>query len=228
MVTKGSTPATTSVSVRMTLAQFLKMGTEPLPRRPQRRGIQRRAAILRATLRILGREGTAAITHRSVAEEAGVPIAATTYYFSSKEDLIREALHLHAEMEGERVAEATRTLGEGPTTVEALADHLADFVDHGLGAGRQALIAEYELLLQAARDPGLESLSRVFYERVRGQLEETLTELGARDPTAAARLIMAVLAGLEVDNLATPTTHLSREELRQLIGQLLHSLLGSS
>jgi|EndMetStandDraft_3_1072993.scaffolds.fasta_scaffold31288_2 TetR/AcrR family transcriptional regulator, regulator of biofilm formation and stress response len=228
MVTKGSTPATTSVSVRMTLAQFLKMGTEPLPRRPQRRGIQRRAAILRATLRILGREGTAAITHRSVAEEAGVPIAATTYYFSSKEDLIREALHLHAEMEAERVAEATRTLGEGPTTVEALADHLADFVDHGLGAGRQALIAEYELLLQAARDPGLESLSRVFYERVRGQLEETLTELGARDPTDAARLIMAVLAGLEVDNLATPTTHLSREELRQLIGQLLHSLLGSS
>jgi DNA-binding transcriptional regulator YbjK len=228
MVTKGSTPATTSVSVRMTLAQFLKMGTEPLPRRPQRRGIQRRAAILRATLRILGREGTAAITHRSVAEEAGVPIAATTYYFSSKEDLIREALHLHAEMEAERVAEATRTLGEGPTTVEALADHLADFVDHGLGAGRQALIAEYELLLQAARDPGLESLSRVFYERVRGQLEETLTELGARDPTAAARLIMAVLAGLEVDNLATPTTHLSRDELRQLIGQLLHSLLGSS
>ena len=228
MVTKGSTPATTSVSVRMTLAQFLKMGTEPLPRRPQRRGIQRRAAILRATLRILGREGTAAITHRSVAEEAGVPIAATTYYFSSKEDLIREALHLHAEMEAERVAEATRTLGEGPTTVEALADHLADFVDHGLGAGRQALIAEYELLLQAARDPGLESLSRVFYERVRGQLEETLTELGARNPTAAARLIMAVLAGLEVDNLATPTTHLSREELRQLIGQLLHSLLGSS
>ena len=228
MVTKGSTPATTSVSARMALAQFLKMGTEPLPRRPQRRGIQRRAAILRATLRILGREGTAAITHRSVAEEAGVPIAATTYYFSSKEDLIREALHLHAEMEAERVAEATRTLGEGPTTVEALADHLADFVDHGLGAGRQALIAEYELLLQAARDPGLESLSRVFYERVRGQLEETLTELGARDPTAAARLIMAVLAGLEVDNLATPTTHLSREELRQLIGQLLHSLLGSS
>ena len=157
-----------------------------------------------------------------------MPIAATTYYFSSKEDLIREALHLHAEMEAERVAEATRTLGEGPTTVEALADHLADFVDHGLGAGRQALIAEYELLLQAARDPGLESLSRVFYERVRGQLEETLTELGARDPTDAARLIMAVLAGLEVDNLATPTTHLSREELRQLIGQLLHSLLGSS
>jgi TetR/AcrR family transcriptional regulator, regulator of biofilm formation and stress response len=200
----------------------------PLPRRLQPRGLQRRTAILRATLRILGREGSAAITHRAVAEEAGVPIAATTYYFSSKEDLIREALHLHAEREAERVAEAMRTLGERPTTVEALADHLADFVDYGLGKGRQALIAEYELLLQAARDPELESLSRVFYERIRGQLETTLTELGAHDPAAAAQLTMAVLAGLEVDNLATPTTHLSREELRQLIGQLLYGLLDSS
>jgi TetR/AcrR family transcriptional regulator, regulator of biofilm formation and stress response len=204
------------------------VGSESLPRRLQRRGLKRRTAILRATLRILGREGSAAITHRAVAEEARVPIAATTYYFSSKEDLLREALHLHAEQEAERVAEATRTLGKRPTTVEALADHLADFVDYGLGKGRQALIAEYELLLQAARDPELESLSRVFYERIRGQLETTLTELGAHDPAAAAQLTMAVLAGLEVDNLATPTTHLSREELRQLIGQLLYGLLDSS
>ena len=99
-----------------------------------------------------------------------------------------------------------------------------------MGSGRvaEALIAEYELLLQAARDPDLEPLSRVFYDRIRGQLEETLSELGARDPRATALLIMAVLAGLEVDNLATPTTHLSRDELRQLIGQLLHGLLGSS
>jgi TetR/AcrR family transcriptional regulator, regulator of biofilm formation and stress response len=212
----------------MTFEPFLEMGSEPLPRKLQRRGLQRRAAILRATLRILGREGSAAITHRAVAEEAGVPIAATTYYFSSKEDLIREALHLHAEREAERVAEATRTLGERPTTVEGLADHLADFVDYGLRAGREALIAEYELLLQAARDPDLESLSRVFYERIRGQLEQILIELGTRDPAAAAQLIMAVLAGLEVDNLATPTTHLSREELRRLVGRLLYGLLGSS
>jgi DNA-binding transcriptional regulator YbjK len=219
-------PASSAV-IRETMAPtaFSEMSTEPVPRRPQGRGIQRRAAILDATLRLLGREGSAAVTHRSVAEEAGVPIAATTYYFSSKEDLLREALRLHAEREAERVAEAMRMLGEGPPTVEALAAHLADFVDYGLGAGRQALIAEYELLLRAARDPGLESLSRVFYDRIRGQLEETLTELGAGEPPAAAQLVMAAVAGLEVDNLATPTTRMSREELRQLIGRLLHSLL---
>src|SRR6476661_217336 len=139
------------------------MSSDPLdtPPKRRRRGLARRIALLEATLLILGRDGSAAVTHRAVAEEAGVPIAATTYYFSSKDDLIREALHLHAEQEADRVAEATRTLGERPTTVEALADHLADFVAYGLGTGRQALIAEYELLLQAARDPDLESLSRV-------------------------------------------------------------------
>lgn len=157
-----------------------------------------------------------------------MPIAATTYYFSSKDDLLREAFHLHAEKEAERVADATQALGEGLHTVEALADHLADFVDHGLGEGREALIAEYELLLQTARDPELEPLTRVFYDRIRGRLVEMLTEVGSRDPATTAQLIMAVLAGLEVDNLATPTTRLSREEVRVLIGQLLYSLLGSS
>ena len=201
------------------------MGADQPPRRkPQRRSIERRTALLKAVLRILGREGAAAITHRAVAEEAGVPIAATTYYFSSKEDLLREALQLHADQETQRVAQATDSLGETPT-IEALADRLADFLDYGLRAGRTTLIAEYELLLQAARHPELEPLSRVFYEQFRGQLHETLKELGSTDPEGASQLILAALAGLEVDNLAAPKTHLSREELRHLIGKLLHGLL---
>jgi TetR/AcrR family transcriptional regulator, regulator of biofilm formation and stress response len=201
------------------------MGTEPLPqRKPQRRGIERRTAILQATLRILGRDGSAAITHRLVADEAGVPIAATTYYFSSKEDLLREALYLHAKTEAQRVADATQTLGNTPS-IDHLADRLADFLDYGLNVGRTTLIAEYELLLQAARHPELEPLSRVFYDEIRGQLEEPLKELGSTDAEGVARLIMAALAGLEVDNLATPTTRLPRQELRRLIGRLLHALL---
>ena len=72
------------------------MSSDPLdtPPKRRRRGLARRIALLEATLLILGRDGSAAVTHRAVADEAGVPIAATTYYFSSKEDLLREALHL--------------------------------------------------------------------------------------------------------------------------------------
>ena len=204
------------------------LSTEPAPQplRRRRRGIARRAAILQATLRILGREGSAAITHRAVAEEAGVPIASTTYYFTSKEDLLKEALYLHVEQEAHRVAQATNTI-KGTPTIDELADRLADFVDYGLKAGRVTLIAEYELLLQAARQPELEPLSRVFYDQVRQQLLEPLTDLGSTDPDGDSQLIMAALAGLEVDNLAAPTTQRARrEEVRHLIGRLLHALLG--
>ena len=101
------------------------------------------------------------------------------------------------------MGDATHVLGDVPS-IDHLADRLADFLDYGLNAGRTTLIAEYELLLQAARDPELEPLSRVFYDEIRGQLEEPLRELGAIDAGGVARLIMAALAGLEVDNLADP------------------------
>lgn len=202
------------------------MSTEPAPQplRRRRRGIARRAAILQATLRVLGREGSAAITHRSVAEEAGVPIASTTYYFSSKDDLLKEALYLHVEQEAQRVAQATHTIRDTPT-VDELADRLADFLDYGLNEGRITLIAEYELLLQATRQPDLAPLSRVFYEQVRVQLLQPLKDLGSADPDGDSQLILATLAGLEVDNLATPAAHRPREEFRVLIGRLLHALL---
>ena len=61
------------------------------PRRAAQRA-ERHAAILQATVRILVRDGLAAVTHRAVAREADVPLAATTYYFSSKEELLGEAL----------------------------------------------------------------------------------------------------------------------------------------
>jgi DNA-binding transcriptional regulator YbjK len=57
-------------------------------------GAERRAAILDATVRLMVREGLAAVTHRAVAREAGVPLAATTYYFASKDELVVEALEI--------------------------------------------------------------------------------------------------------------------------------------
>jgi TetR/AcrR family transcriptional regulator, regulator of biofilm formation and stress response len=198
-----------------------KLDTAPKRRR---RGIKRRTQILEATLRLLAGEGASVITHRAVAEEAGVPIAATTYYFASKEELIAEAFRLHAEKEARRVVAATRTI-EKETTKYQLADQLADFLSHGLSDARASLIAEYELLLQAARRPELEAYSRIFYDTIEGQLERTLEHIGSPDPETDTRIIMATLAGLEVDNLSTPNTALDFERLRQLMHRLLEALI---
>src|ERR1043165_1336252 len=67
------------------------------------RGEARRDAILRATLALIGERGLDAVTHRAVAERAGVPLAATTYWFESKEQLLGEALLLAAREETARL-----------------------------------------------------------------------------------------------------------------------------
>jgi TetR/AcrR family transcriptional regulator, regulator of biofilm formation and stress response len=197
----------------------------PAPKR-HGRGVKRRNQILEATLRLLAREGASVITHRSVAEEAGVPLAATTYYFESKEQLLAEAFRLHAEKEARRVAKATRVI-DAELTKDQLADHLAEFLSDGLSLARANLLAELELMLQAARRPELEPYSRIFYDTIEAQLERSLAAIGSPSPENDTRIILATLAGLEVDNLSTPNSALELARLRQLMHRLLDSLIAS-
>lgn len=200
--------------------------SEMLTSTPTRRGrgIKRRTQILEAALRLLAQDGASIITHRAVAQEAGVPIAATTYYFNSKEHLIAEAFRLHAEKEARRVAEATKAI-DTELTKHQLADRLAEFLSYGLHHARMTLIAEFELLLQAARHPELESYSRIFYDTIAAQVERTLAYIGSPSPECDTRIIMATLAGLEVDNLSTPTTALDPAKLHDLMHRLLDALI---
>ncbi len=54
-------------------------------------GEARRELILDTTLRLIASGGVDSVTHRRVAEDAGIPLGSTTYYFDSKEHLLREA-----------------------------------------------------------------------------------------------------------------------------------------
>lgn len=54
----------------------------------------RRRLILEATLRLVAKEGIRGVKHRSVAKEAGVPLASTTYYFKDIDELISDAFML--------------------------------------------------------------------------------------------------------------------------------------
>src|SRR5882672_1153022 len=99
---------------------------EPLPRRE---------AILDAALAVIAERGTEQLTHRSVAEEAGVPLGSTTYYFASRDELVREAFRRY-------VVRVLELLGEMSRREVS-------------GGWRWTVIVEYELVLRAARDPEL-------------------------------------------------------------------------
>src|SRR6187551_39219 len=109
----------------------------------------RREEILEATLRVIGRSGRKAVTHRAVAEEAGVPLGSTTYYFDSRDDLLAQALQ---QVSG-RIIDTSEETAERLAAVETadeLADALCEWLVDAVAPGRNLFVAEYQLWLEAA------------------------------------------------------------------------------
>jgi DNA-binding transcriptional regulator YbjK len=65
--------------------------TAPSARRP-RDPAGRRQTIIDAATRVIAEAGLAELTHRRVAEVAGVPVGSTTYYFKDLDELREAAL----------------------------------------------------------------------------------------------------------------------------------------
>src|SRR3569833_795187 len=59
--------------------------------RSQERSLERRTRMACAAIEILASHGVAGLTHRLVAANARVSLAATTYYFSTKYEIVTEA-----------------------------------------------------------------------------------------------------------------------------------------
>ena len=56
----------------------------PVTRSAQARGERRRSEVLRAAIALMTARGTAAVTHRSVAEAAAASLSAVRYYYASR------------------------------------------------------------------------------------------------------------------------------------------------
>jgi len=176
------------------------MGNKHSPR--QERGRQRRQALLRAAISLLGEAGAKSVTHRAVAERAGLPLASTTYYFESVDELIEEALKLHV---AERVAElqemAAVALGAASASAQDIAERLAEVL---VAAPGPILAAQYQLYLEAGRNPALQPAVAEALAAFEGLAAGVLTTLGARDPAAAAEAFVALLDGFALHRLARP------------------------
>lgn len=165
------------------------------------RGSARRTAILDAALRLVARGGPRAVTHRAVAAEAGVPLAATTYYFASRDDLIGQTLLRCAERDVARLEDRT----------------LTDLLAEDLAGDRELLIASYEVWLQAARSPALRDVTR----RTTATYVAAARRLVAGE--ADARLLVAALEGLTLEVLVGG---LEPEEAGAALERLLGALRG--
>jgi DNA-binding transcriptional regulator YbjK len=187
------------------------------------RGEARRGLLLEATLRVIADEGPGAVTHRRVAAEAGLPLAATTYWFSSKEELLLEAYRLAAQADLDRLRALGATCARTPPS--ELASGLADLIAGELAEQRAALMASYALWLEAARRPELREVERAWNDESVAVVADLLAAAGADDPLVAARLLMAGIDGLILGELGRGDPAGSAE-LRPLVHRLVTSLLG--
>lgn len=200
--------------------------------RRQQRGELRRVQVLEAALKLLARVGPRGVTHRAVAAEAGTSLRATTYYFGSREQLLIEALQHYAATaiaRFESIAPEPETLrGTTSDVREAAAALLAQTVISDLTADRDGLIAEYELVLEASRNPTLEPTYRSWQERLEQMLRGYSELLGSVDPDLDARIALATLRGLEIEALARPSQPLDHADLTRVFRRLLDGMVGAA
>ncbi|HEY7621929.1 MAG TPA: hypothetical protein VH834_19295 [Solirubrobacteraceae bacterium] len=157
-----------------------------MERKPRRRiDPRRREHILEGVLEAIAVHGVEGLTHRRVADAAKVPLAATTYYFTTLEEMLEAALL--AETERDIAAVRAVFADAAPADVPAL---LLSYVDNALRQDRQRLVVIAELYVAALRRPVLRDLVKAW--------EQAWTELLTPAYGVAAGTVSTSIGGVLV------------------------------
>lgn len=110
------------------------------------RGEASRRAILAAASAVIVDVGVGGLTHRAVAERAGVPLARVSYHFPTVDDLLAAATANYLDDFDRRLVDmATVTISQGRDVLDACTDFLQELV--GPGAAEFLAVVEIRLAL---------------------------------------------------------------------------------
>ncbi|AHI01929.1 TetR family transcriptional regulator [Kutzneria viridogrisea] len=162
------------------------------------KGERRRQALVEAAAELLVEGGFEAVRHRAVAERAGLPLASTTYYFSSLDELVEAAMELHSRTELAQGRARLAAAGEDLATAEFLLDML-------LGSSTEcdfdAVLLRYERLVATGRRAYLRPLMRTTSAELRQLLKDVLAAGGVHADDERVDLVVAVVDGAVVNAL---------------------------
>ncbi len=165
---------------------------------------RRRAALLDAAAELSAELGAGAVTHRAVAARAGVPLSTTSYFFSSIDELITEALRRGAKdlVDQFDAVEKAAVFSER-TSIEELVDDIADTLVSG---SRTAEGSQVEFYLAAGRQPELQADASALINRLAARLSVHLDRAGAAHPDDVAWAMQALIDGAMLHRLANIET----------------------
>ena len=158
----------------------------------------------RLTIRQTGLVGASS---REITKAANANLAAVTYYFGSKDDLIAEALF----GELERRVQPALSLLDGPGSPEARMLAMVQALSEEFDRSGDDTLVYFEALLLAARDQRYRRTALALYRSLRRRLAEVIVGLKGEDaipdwvaPDAMAALILAVANGIALQSQLDP------------------------
>ena len=167
------------------------------------KGERRRQELVTAAAALLRSGGFDAVRHRAVAEAAGLPLASTTYYFSSLEELVTAAVERTGRDELAEVRAQLEALPDGvlgtAQVVELLLDQLIG--PESRDGGLHAALLRFERLVGAGRRPYLTPLMRELRDEFEALFGEVLARSGRPFGLVELRDLVSLVDGTVVSAL---------------------------
>ncbi len=167
------------------------------------KGERRRCALVSAAADLLCEGGFEAVRHRAVARRASLPLASTTYYFSSLDDLIAAAVEYIGMREAaqlrNRVAALSRRRRGAESTADVLVDLLVD--DDPDSISYEQLISRYERYIACARQPALREVQRRMMQQRTDAVSEAVERSGRRVRSEMLSALVCAVDGAVVSAL---------------------------
>ena len=169
-------------------------------RAKQERSERTRGAIIDAVIAVLAEVGVVDLTHRLVAQRSGASLAATTYYFESKQDMIAEASEAILRSYLVDLARlADRVRGGGTAGFRRF---VARAAANGVGEHRTRTLAWCEIMLDGARHAEGHASTGAWYARLIQAWTQIARAFEVPYPAIAARSGLDMTVGALFHGLA--------------------------
>ncbi len=167
------------------------------------KGERRRQTLVAAAAALLVEGGFDVVRHRAVAERADLPLASTTYYFDSLDDLVTAAVEHYGRAELDRGRAQLAALPAERRDLDSLIELVLDQL-LGPPAGErdaETVLLRYERLVATFRRPYLRPLMRTLGTELRGLLQEVFARSGISVDARRLEHLIALVDGAVVNAL---------------------------
>ena len=168
----------------------------------------RRRQLVRAAAELIPEVGLAKLTHRLVAQRAGVSLGSTTRYFANLDELRKAGLTEMSELLEEDLASTRARLEAEGVTPESLTEDIAEFLDQ-----HELVRISIELMVAANADPVLRPLANHWADGIVDMLTPTLGPVVARG-------VVLIMDGATM-HASVNEAPLPKELLREILATML-------